>query len=129
CRSDERSDIRDRNTRMSLSLMRTTTARTPSMYLGLGRRRAREQEIEIAAFVGLAYMLREHRAIAALVMRLRRRPGGFPTRQRVIADMQMNAPVLHIHLDLVAGLHEGERSADEALGRDMQDAGAVARAA
>ncbi len=35
----------------------------------------------------------------------------------------------HVDLDLVAGLHECERAADEALRRHVQDAGAVAGAA
>src|SRR3954466_13382291 len=84
------------------------------------------QEVEIAALVGLADVLGEHRAITARVFRCRRHPGGLPSRELGVADMQMDHPLVDVDLDLVAGLHEGERPADEAFRRDVQDAGAVA---
>src|SRR4029077_7775802 len=47
----------------------------------------------------------------------------------LLANVQMDAARRHVHLDGVAGLYERQRPADEALRRNMQDAGAVARAA
>ena len=49
--------------------------------------------------------------------------------QLVLADEQIDLPRLHVHLDQVAGPHEGERAADRGFGRDVQDAGAVGGAA
>ncbi len=89
----------------------------------------RRQEIEIAAFVGLADVLRIHGAVAARVTRRRLFPGGAAARQLLVRHVQMDAALVDIDLDLVAGLHEGERTADEAFRRHVQDAGAVAGAA
>src|SRR4029079_14716266 len=87
------------------------------------------EEIEVAALVSLADVLGEHRAVAARIFRRRLLPGGLAARHLRVADMQMDRPLVDVDLDLVAGLHEVERTADEALRRNMQDAGAVARAA
>src|SRR5689334_13345907 len=95
------------------------------MNFRLRGRCTREQEIEIAAFVGLADMLRKHRAIAALVMRLRRGPGGTALCKLLVGDMQVNAASGDIDLDLVAGLHQSQRPADKTLRCHMQDASAV----
>src|SRR5882724_93052 len=100
-----------------------------SMNLRLGHRRLALQEIEVAALVGLADVLGEHRAIAARIFRRRLFPGGLAAGHLGVADMQMDRALVDVDLDLVAGLHEVERPADEALRRDVQDAGAVARAA
>ena len=99
------------------------------MNFRLRDRPAGPQEIEIAALVGLADVLGEHRAVAARIFRRRRLPGGLAAGQFLVADVQMDAALVDVDLDLVAGLHEGERAADEAFRRDMQDAGAVAGAA
>src|SRR5688572_14125339 len=99
------------------------------MNLGFGGRRGALQEIEVAALVGLAYVLGEHYAVAAAIARRRRRPDRLAARQFRIADMEVDAALVDIDLDLVAGLDEGEWTADEAFRRDMQDAGAIARPA
>ena len=70
-----------------------------------------------------------HGAIAAGIMRRRRSPGGAPARKFVVADVQMNAACRDIDLDLVAGLHQRQRTADKTFRGDVQDAGAVACAA
>src|ERR1700678_3692383 len=99
------------------------------MYLRLGDACGAFEKIEVAAFVGLADMLRIHRAVAAGIAWRRRRPGGAPAGQLLLADMEMNFSRRHVDLDVVAGLHQRDRAADKALRRDVQDAGAVARAA
>jgi hypothetical protein len=45
------------------------------------------EEIEIAAFVGLAYMLRIERTITARVARSRLLPGGTAARELLVRDM------------------------------------------
>src|SRR5215471_2772021 len=58
------------------------------------------QEIEIAAFVGLADMGGEHGAVAAKVARR----GLFPGRAAVellLCDVQVDAPRRHVHLDRI----------------------------
>src|SRR5262245_3687602 len=87
------------------------------------------QEIKVAALVGLADMLGKHRTIAAWIFRRRRFPGGLPPGELGVADVQMDHPFVDVDLDFVAGLDESERSADEALGCDVENARAVARAA
>src|ERR1700692_5036115 len=99
------------------------------MNLRLGDGRRALEKSEVAAFVGLADVLRIHGAVAAGVFRRRRRPGGAAARKLVVADVEVDAPRGDVDLDLVAGLHESERTADKALRRDMQNAGAVAGAA
>src|ERR1017187_4043604 len=101
----------------------------PLMYFRLGNGPKRPKKIEIAARVGLPDMLGIKRAIAARIARRRRPPRGTAAREFFVAHMQMNAACGHIHLDLVAGLHESKRAADEAFRRHMQNAGAVAGAA
>src|ERR1039457_1680835 len=101
----------------------------PLMYLRLGNGPKGPKKIEIAARVGLPDMLGIKRAIAARVARYRPLPGGAAARKLIVTDMQMDAARGHIHLDLVAGLHESERAADKAFRRHMQNAGAVAGAA
>ena len=57
------------------------------MDFRLRNRSAGGKEIEIAAFVGLADMLRIERAIAARVARRWRLPGGAPARELLLRDM------------------------------------------
>src|SRR5262245_53493719 len=87
------------------------------------------EEIEVAAFIDLSDMDGENVAIAASVARRRLFPGLVPAIDFSLAYVEMNPPRRHVHLDRVAVLDEGQRPADEALRRDMQDAGAVARPA
>src|ERR1035441_5079060 len=87
------------------------------------------KKIEIAALVGLPDMLGIKRAVAARIARRRLLPRGAAAAHLVVAHMQMDAARGHIDLDLVAGLHEGKRAADEAFRRDVKNTGAVAGAA
>src|SRR5262245_35343780 len=88
-----------------------------SMNLRLGDLPLAGEEVEVAAFVGLADMGGEHGAVAAHVMRRRLLPGGAAAGELLVADMQMDAAGVDVDLDLVAGLHEGERAADITLRR------------
>src|SRR5918992_551163 len=86
------------------------------------------KEVEIAAFVGLSYVAREDRAIAALEFALRLLPGGSSLFQFFFGNLQVQLPLLDVELDRVAVAHQRERPADAGFGRDVQHAGAVARA-
>src|SRR6476620_9722782 len=92
--------------------------------LRLGHRSLALEEIEVAALVGLADVLGEHRAVAARIFWRRLLPVGLATGHLGIADVKVDAALVDVDLDLVAGRHEVERAADEALRRNMQDAGA-----
>ncbi len=98
---------------------------------GLGHRgaEARFEKIEVAAFVGLQDMAREHPAVAAFVPRRRRRPGGFAAREFFIAHVEVDRARRHIDADRVAALHQRQRAADRRLRRAVQQAAAVAGAA
>lgn len=61
-----------------------------SVNLGLGNCSAHLQEIKIAAFVRLTDMLREHRAVAALVSWGWRCPRGASAHHLLFAHMQMD---------------------------------------
>src|SRR5918999_3532079 len=87
------------------------------------------KEVEIAAFVGLSYVAREDRAIAALEFALRLLPGRFSFFQLFFRDFQIQLPLLDIELDEIAIAYQREWAADEGFRRDVQHAGAVARAA
>src|SRR3954462_6576506 len=87
------------------------------------------EEIEVAAFVGLADMSGEHGPVAAQVAWRRRLPGRLATSEFSLADVQMNAARRHVNLDGIPGAHECQRPADEALRRHVKNAGAVAGAA
>ena len=87
------------------------------------------KKIEIAALVGLPDMFGIKRPIAARIFRGGLLPRRLAARHFGIADVEVDAALVDVDLDLVAGLHEGERTADEAFRRDVQDAGAVACAA
>src|SRR5437764_14417481 len=100
-----------------------------SVDLRLGDAALAGEEVEVAALVGLPDMGAVHGAIAARVARRRRLPGGAPRVELLLAHMQMNAARAHIDLALVAGVHEGQGAADKTFRRDVQDAGAIARAA
>src|SRR5215813_4654046 len=90
---------------------------------------ASEEEIEIAPLIGLPDVGRIHCPVPALIAWRRRTPGAAAAREFFIGDMEMDTPGISIDLDLVAALYESERPAHVALGRHMQDAGAIAGAA
>src|SRR6188472_1081865 len=99
------------------------------MNLRLRHRRLALEKIEVATLVGLADVLGEHRAVAARIFGRWLLPVGLAAGHLGVADVKMDAALVDVDLDLIAGLHEVERATDEALRRDMQDACAVARAA
>src|ERR1700730_18126936 len=108
CRSDNMknpSDLAPSESRLRLRGYEIT----PLMNFRLRDRRLALEKIEVAALVGLADVLGKHRAVAAQVMRRRRRPGGAPARQLLLADMQMDAARGDVDFDLVARRGEGER--------------------
>src|SRR6476661_5224224 len=84
------------------------------------------KEIQVAALIRLPDVFGEHRSVTTWIFWRWRRPGRLAARHLGIADVQMNEALVDVDLDLVTGLHESERTADEALRRDMEDAGAVA---
>src|SRR5579871_288475 len=83
-----------------------------SMNLRLRGRCGAAEKIEVAALVGLADVLRIHRAVAALKMRRRLFPGGAAARQFFVADVQVDLARGDIDFDLVAGLNQRQRTAD-----------------
>ncbi len=97
--------------------------------IGLGRRRAGLQEIEIAALIGLGDMLLEDDAVTAREVRRGLDPGGLAPGEFSIVDQHVQTAVGHVEHDLVAGLDQGEGAADMRFRRDMQHAGAVMGAA
>jgi len=92
------------------------------MDLGIGRRRATFEEIEIAALVGLRHVLEVERSETARVMRLGRRPGRLSRREFRIADRERQLARRNVDLDQVAVANEGERTSDVRFGRDVQHA-------
>ena len=100
------------------------------MNLGIGRRRARCQEIEIAALVGLRHVLRapaRRSRAGTSAPAAATPPAGARAPRRSTCSVSRRAR--HVELDHVAVLDERERAADARLRRDVQHAGAVARAA
>src|SRR4249920_750473 len=73
------------------------------------------EEIEVAAFVGLADMSGEHGTVAARIARRRRLPGRATAGELLLAHIQMDAARRHVDLDGIAGAHECQRPADEAF--------------
>src|SRR5262245_40255666 len=95
--------------------LRSTAAMGGLVYLGLGRGSGAFEEIEVAALVGLLYVLREDRAVATLILACRGLPGALALRQLGVGDLQVQLTRGHIQRDQVAVLHDGERAADVGL--------------
>ncbi len=74
-------------------------------------------------------MLGEQAPVAACVARRRLPPCRAAPVELLIAHLHAQAPSGDVELDDVAVAHQSERTADKGFRRDMQDAGAVARAA
>src|SRR3954463_16229881 len=98
---------------------------------GLAARRAEIglQEVEVAAVIGLLDVLGEHPAIAALEAALGRLPVGAALFELGFRDLEIYGAGGNVERDAVAVPDQRQRTADVRLGRDMQDAGAVAGAA
>src|SRR5258708_5016266 len=101
------------------------TAAMRSVDLGLWHGGGALEEVEVAALVGLADMLREQRAVAALVSGRRRLPFAFSAHQLGLVDPERKPAACHVELDQITVLHQCERAADEALRCNVQHAGAV----
>src|ERR1700686_2574233 len=99
------------------------------MNLRLGGTLRSSEKIEIAALVGPADVVGIHRAVAAQKVRRRRSPGCAAARELFITDVKVYFSPRDVDLDLVAGLHQSEWTADITFRRDVQDARAVAGAA
>src|SRR5262249_8592207 len=67
-----------------------------------GNLRLAGEEIEIAAFVGLADMGGEHGAVAAQVAWRGRFPGRAAAVELLLRDVEVDAPRRHVHLDRIA---------------------------
>src|SRR4051812_41658095 len=87
------------------------------------------EEIEVAAFVGLACVLREYSVIAARVITRRRLVGLAPLGNLFVAQMHMDRALRYIHCDRIAVPSGGEWTADLRFRRHMQDARTIARTA
>src|SRR5688572_11786837 len=70
--------------------------------IGIRRRRAVMEKIEVAALVGLGNVIREHLAVAARVVRRARLPGGLALRELRLAHLELELPRLDVELDHVA---------------------------
>src|SRR5580704_3115371 len=86
------------------------------------------EETEITAFIGLGDFVQEELEVAAVHRTRCGLPGGFALGQFCIAHFKGKRAGGDIERDLVALLHQGERTADRAFGRHMKDARAVAGA-
>src|SRR5690349_13821007 len=87
------------------------------------------EEVEVAAFIGLLDMFREHPAIAALEAALGRLPFGSALGKLGLAHVETDGARGDIERDSVAVLHERQWPADKGFRRDVQNAGAIAGAA
>src|SRR2546422_3212538 len=108
---------------------RVSGMRILSVDLGFGSRSGAFQKIKIAAFVSLADVLREERAVAALELARRGFPRALALHHLCVVDQDLQAAARHIELDRVAGPDERERPADPGLGRDVEHAAAVCSSA
>src|SRR5881394_2636084 len=99
------------------------------MNLRLGGGRRAFEEIEVAAFVGLAHVLRKDGAVSAFVFPLRPAPRRLAAGELVLRHLEVELALLDVELDQISGLYQRERAADVGLRRDMQYARAIARAA
>ena len=90
------------------------------MNFGLGRRQSALEKVEVAAFVRLPDVTREHRAVAASVARRRRSPGRTAAREFVVGHLQGQAARGDVERDDVASAHRRERAADMRFGRNVQ---------
>ena len=107
----------------------TTTSQGRSISGSRVRRRRRlpSQEVEVAAFVGLGDVVGEQHRVAAGGGTFSGHPDRTPRGELVFRDEQVEPAGRDVEHDLVAGLDERQRPADERLGRDVQHAGAVRR--
>src|SRR5687767_8659498 len=106
-------------------------SRKSSENVRLSYRRAEAglQEIEVAAFVRLLDMPREHPAIAALIAGLLCRQAFAAPCELCVGHLQRDGARWNIDCDGVAGSHQCQRPPDERFWRDVEDASTVAGAA
>src|SRR2546425_8587665 len=80
---------------------RVSGMRILSVDLGLGRGRGTLQEVEIAALVRLADVLREKRAVAALELARRGFPRALALHHFGVVDQDLQSAARHVELDRV----------------------------
>src|SRR3954453_4625335 len=80
----------------------------PSVDLGLGDRRSRLEEVEVASLVGLGDVLQVERPVSTAVLRRRRLPVRAALLQFLVADVQHQPAGGYVQLADVAVLDEGE---------------------
>src|ERR1051326_5705715 len=97
------------------------------MNLGLRDRGRSFEEIEIAAAVRLGDVARVEVTVAARVGDFARLPRRTAAREFLVRDAQRQPARRYVELDDVAVPNEGKRTADERLGRHMENARAVRR--
>ena len=90
---------------------------------------ATDQEIEVAALIGLEHMIEIELLVTARHRRRRRRPGGAARLEFLIGHLDLEAAFGDIEDDHIALLHQRQRTAGGRLRRDVQDDGAIGGAA
>src|SRR5262245_41680873 len=89
------------------------------------------EKVEVDALICLQDLALEQTGVAAVAVlrRLRRLPGLAAALEFVGLDQQLETPLGNVEADAIAGLHQGQRSADRGFRRHMQHDGAERRAA
>src|SRR5665213_1410178 len=83
-------------------------------------RAALPEKIEIAAFIGLVYVLKKHTKVSPLIVRWRFFAGCQPTLDLFRGNVEREIAAFSIKVDLVSGFHNRQRSAHRRLGSHMQ---------
>src|ERR1041385_8784021 len=81
---------------------------------------SRAKEVEIAAFIGLSYMVEKHTPIAAVEFRRRPFEGCQAGSQFCFTDAQLNPAAGYVKLDFISSANRGERSSYGGFRRGMK---------
>src|SRR5215475_14820124 len=84
------------------------------------RARAADQEVEVAALIGLENVLGVQPDPAAAGLLRRRGPGGAAEVEFGVIDLEVQRPGRHVQANDVAGPDERDRAADRRLRRGVQ---------
>src|SRR5271165_6106591 len=99
------------------------------MDRGLRCRRSGTQEIKVTSLVGLRDALLIKRPVTPAVTGRGPDPTTAPQAQLLFRNQEVECTFFQVYLNQIAILHQCERPAYEAFGRDMQDARAIRSAA
>ena len=88
-----------------------------------------DQKIEIGAAVGLHHVLAVKLCITSLGRKLLRFPRFLSSFDFGFGNVEIKRPVANIKIDHVTVLDDAKRASGRGLGGDMQDYGAISRAA